>query len=245
MMSGRHLVIGLGEIGRAISELLTEAYGVPLVDGIDKDTAGRGKYAVLHICFPYGPDFQRYVGEYQEKYLGEDAITIVHATVPIGTCYEVRAVSSPVRGTHPNIISGLRSMVKYFGGQDAYVAAKYFEGAGVKTRVLPHSKDCEAAKLWDTLQFGWMILLNKAIKESCDREGVNFEIVYREWNQTYNEGYKALGQEKFCRPYLDFVPGGVGGHCVMPNLHLLKSSLCDILLEADRVIREEGTLEAL
>lgn len=249
MMKGKHLIIGMGEIGQAISEVLSKAYGPSVIGKLDANTELNynigGKYDVLHICFPHTKEFEEHVKVYQEAYLADGGITIVHSTVPIGTCHEIRAVSSPVRGTHPNIIDGLRVMVKYFGGEGAYTAAKYFEGAGIKTRVLAQAKDCEAAKLWDTLQFGWMILLSKAIKESCDREGVNFEIVYREWNQTYNEGYRALGQEKFCRPFLDFVAGGVGGHCVIPNLHLLRSPLCDILLEADKVIREEGTLEAL
>jgi hypothetical protein len=134
--------------------------------------------------------------------------------------------------------------VKYFGGKDAYKAAKYFEEVGVATRVLEHPEVCEASKLWDTAQFGWMILLNKAMRFWCEKEGLNFEIVYREWNQTYNEGYRKLGKDQFCRPYFDYVPGPIGGHCVVENSQLLDCIITDAINQANDELEKTGTLEA-
>ena len=141
----------------------------------------------------------------------------------------MEAVSTPVRGIHPNLVDGIKTFVKYFGGKNAYEAAKIFQACDIKTRILERAKDCEAGKLLDTTQFGWMIILNKMIYEWCKENNVNFEIVYREWNQTYNSGYTELGQTQFSRPWMDYIPGKIGGHCVMPNCDILNNPLTEII----------------
>jgi hypothetical protein len=68
-----------------------------------------------------------------------------------------------------------------------------------------------------------MILLNKEIRDYCNKHGVDFNIVYTEFNRTYNEGYEELGRKEVARPYLKYVDGKIGGHCVYQNSKLLDS----------------------
>lgn len=126
-----------------------------------------------------------------------------------------------MRGVHPNIADGIITFVKYFGGLRADEAADIFSACGVKTVAISHARDCEAAKLWDTTQYGLQIVLCKAIHAWCEEHGVDFEFAYKEFNRTYNEGYRELGRSEVVRPFLKHMDGPIGGHCVIQNLPLL------------------------
>jgi hypothetical protein len=75
-----------------------------------------------------------------------------------------------------------------------------------------------------------MIALNKEIKKWCDKKGLDFDIIYAEANKSYNEGYRKLGREEVVRPYLKYMPGKIGGHCVIPNCHILDSEIAKYIL---------------
>lgn len=180
------------------------------------------------------PKFIKVVEEYK-KYFGPN-ITIVHSSVPIGTCERLDVVHSPVRGVHPNIEKGLRTFVKYFGGFKAHEAAQLFEEQGIKTRVIRDSRTTEAAKLWDTTQYGIMILLEKEIYDFCRKNGLDFEVVYAEFNQTYHEGYKKLGMAYVTRPALMHKEGKIGGHCVVENAALLNTPLAQLIIERNKLL---------
>jgi len=192
-----NLVIGLGEVGSAIQKILE-------CDGYDPGIAGlpgvRYEYDVLHICFPYSNGFVDSVIGYRELF--NASLVVVHSTVPVGTCRLIKAVHSPIRGVHPHLEKGIRTFVKFFGGQEANRAAKIFKSKGVHTHCVFNSDDTEALKLWDTTQYGTMILLNKEIKEFCEKNKLDFDTVYTLANKTYNEGYRKLGRDEVVRPYL-------------------------------------------
>ena len=80
------LVIGVGEIGLAIKQVLD-------CDGYDEYknmTEVQNEYDVLHICFPYNDDFIHQVKAYQKRV--NPILTIIHSTVPIGTSEILRSV---------------------------------------------------------------------------------------------------------------------------------------------------------
>lgn len=224
-----HLVIGLGEVGTAIQKLLR-------ADGHDsqKEEISEGQYDVLHICFPYSEAFSAIVREYEEKF--KSKMTIIHSTVPIGTTDTLRAVHSPVRGPHPHLEEAIGSFVKYFGGPQAEEASECFKALGIGVTCVPDARTTEALKLWDTAQYGSMILLMREIHAFCEEYEVDFGIVYSHANQTYNEGYASLGRKEVARPYLKYKEGPIGGHCVIPNAHLLDSPV------AEFIINENGKL---
>ena len=212
-----NLVIGVGQIGTAISAILN-------CEGIDYgQVADKKTYKYLHICFPYSENFEKYVEEYKKQY-SPDKI-IVHSTVPVGTCRKINAVHSPCRGIHPNLEEGIRTFVKFFGGEGSYECAKIFSELGIKTMITPSSEDTEAMKLWDTTIYGINILIEKEIYKYCQENGVDFNIVYTEANKSYNEGYEKLGHPEYKKYILKHVPGVIGGHCVLPNIELLESKV--------------------
>lgn len=220
----KQTVIGLGEVGDAIFNKLSVNYRY--VNGIDMKhsvTNFKGDTDFLHICIPYSETFVKTVKDYEAQY--KPLVTIVHSTVPVGTCDANGWVFSPVRGCHPDLQHGLRIFVKYFGGKRAEVAANVFKSLNMQKCVcFDRAKDLEAAKIWDTTQYGWMIVLNKEIKKWCDEHDVDFNIVYEEFNKSYNDGYTHLAKPEVVRPYLRYMEGKIGGHCVIPNLRFLEDS---------------------
>jgi UDP-N-acetyl-D-mannosaminuronate dehydrogenase len=222
----RHLVIGLGEVGSAIQSIL-QCHGL---DFDKQSTADGGPYDVVHICFPFNKTFTESVKNYVALY--KATLVIVHSSVPVGTCDAEGWVHSPVRGVHPNLKQGILTFVKYFGGTNAVTASRIFSSLDIPTQVTPKAATTEALKLWDTTQYGLMIMIQKEIYDWCKRNDVDPEIVYTDANHTYDIGYEALNRPEVARPYLKHMPGPIGGHCVIPNAHLLDDSpLASLLLD--------------
>lgn len=208
------LIIGYGEVGQALHKI---------VGGDVYDEKTEGQFDVLHICFPFSKTFIKSVKDYQKKF--EPNLTIIHSTVKLGTSRKLGAVHSPIRGVHPNLELGIRTFVKFFGGKQSKEAASIFENLGLKTECSPNQEDTEALKLWDTTQYGAMILLNKEIHKWCEENRVDFNFVYGRGNETYNEGYTKLGRQEVVRPILKYTEGKIGGHCVVPNSFLFNSEI--------------------
>lgn len=221
-----HLVIGAGEVGRALATVLD----APLRD---ITPTGPSQADVLHICIPYTPAaFADQVRAYAVSY-GADLV-VVHSTVPVGTCDPHGWVHSPVRGRHPDLAEGLRVFTKFFGGGRAADAAKAFADAGIDTRTTPLAATTESGKLWELTQFGLQVAVEKAIHAWSTENGVDFDVVYTEMARTYNDGYAALGEDRFLRPVLEHVPGPIGGHCVLAGARLIDHPVGDFVLQAAR-----------
>lgn len=226
----KNLVIGsAGQIGSAIRQILD-------CDGYDiADEKNPGNfYDVIHICIPYSEDFVEIVNEYVNRF--EPELIIIHSTVPVGTCEKMGlaedVVYSPVRGIHPDLERGIRTFLKIFAGEKAKEAALIFQQKGVPCSFATYDnavRSLEAAKLWDTTQYGWNIVLEKAIHQYCVANGLEFKLVYTLFNETYNKGYEDLGHPEFKKYILKHIPGKIGGHCVNANLDLLHSPISRII----------------
>ncbi len=220
-----NLVIGLGQIGSAIQTILgCEGYDpkndTPLPDK---------QYDCIHICFPYSDKFLEHVNAYIKS--TQAKLIIIHSTVPVGTSRELKAVHSPCRGIHPNLVEGIRTFVKFFGGERASVGAEIFEAQGVKTFTTDKQEETEALKLWDTTIYGWNIILEKEIRKYCIENDLDFDVVYTLANHTYNTGYESLGHPEYKKYILRHYEGKIGGHCVIQNLPLLKGFVADTINE--------------
>jgi len=221
------LTIGMGEVGKALQKILK-------CDGIDIYDNELGVYNIIHICFPYNKNFIKQVKAYQKQYLLPNGLTIIHSTVPIGTSKKLDAVHSPTRGIHPHLEEGIRTFVKFFGGKRASEAALIFKKYGISTFATSKSENTEAMKLWDTTQYGSAILLEKEIYEFCQKNKLDFPVVYSYANATYNAGYKALDHDEYKRYILKHVPGGIGGHCIVSNCKLFNSPTAKQILNYDK-----------
>lgn len=216
------LIVGTGEVGTALGEILVEQYKVHCYDPFDDHYSEelKGEFEIMHVCFPYSERFIDEVKKYQEKY--KPKYTIIHSTVPVGTSGSVGAVHSPIRGIHPNLEEGIKTFTKFLGGDKASEVADYFRRAGMKVALFDKSETTEAMKLFDTEYYRACIEFAHRVKKYCDEHNLNFHEVYTLGNQTYNEGYTQLGHPEFVRPVLQPIMKPIGGHCVMKNKELIQ-----------------------
>lgn len=216
----KHLVLGAGQVGTAIVKVLEDKYPFD-VTVRDLRAPAVLSVEVMHVCFPYSSFFTEHVKEYQRMYTPE--LTIVHSTVPVGTSRELGAVHSPVTGKHPNLVESVKTFTKFFGGADANRAASYFDGI-CPVYIVPDQETTEAGKLWQTLQYGWLIAMQKEAYAYAEAFGADPKIMYDKMNKAYNEGYKKMGMD-FTLPVLEDMPGKIGGHCIIPNAELIDTPL--------------------
>jgi len=232
------LIIGKGEIGTSLGNVLSEFYDVQYKDN---NIEAKGKFRVMNICFGYTKNFVNIVKEYQKRYKPE--LTIIHSTVPTGTTRKVggRTVYSPIHGRHPDLTTHIKKFVKILSGLDAYSeydASVYLQDAGLKITMFSTPESLEFSKRAMTRRYGWYLAEMKLMVEECSKLGVPFFEVYTMMNALYNNGYN---DEKFLNlPIYEPMRGEVGGHCVIPNLDLDgDSKISKILKELNEHFKKE------
>ncbi len=215
-----HLIIGSGEIGEALWNLIGE---LQYADLEDYHQAPLCEYPVdvMHIAFPYEEGFEKEVKRYTEMY--EPSYVVIHSTVPVGTCSTLQATHSPVMGKHPHIYEALTTFTKFVGGKDADEVADIFRFIGMNVQICRKSETTELAKLMSTLYYSLCIEFAKHAEELCNEHGVPFSEAYTIWNQEYNKGYGEMDMEYVQRPVLQPMQKRQGGHCTLNNLDLIKS----------------------
>jgi len=220
------VVLGLGEVGRPLLEVLKRAHRVEGVDLPARDISGPVEF--LHVCYPAEiKEFAAITAGYVKRYRPE--VVIIHSTVPVGTTravgelVPVPVVHSPVRGKHARMMEELTHYVKFIGADRPVVGwrvAAHLEAAGMKTKVLASPEATELAKLTETTYLGLLI----AFAQDVDRMGRAVGVSYSDVASFYDEiGYL---------PRVGFFPGIIGGHCVIPNVALLKRRFQSELLDA-------------
>ncbi len=230
-MDKKQLVIGLGQIGTAIKDILG-CDGLDPEKSIYPEKSVTHKYDVIHICFPYFPGFIQEVQTYAADF--EASLIVIHSTVPIGTTKSIgdNAVYSPVRGIHPNLKEGIETFTKFFAGDRSKEALDLFF---TKIRHCTYSisenatESLEAAKLWDTTQYGLNIILQKEIHSFCEERKLDFGLIYTTFNESYNMGYEILGHPEFKKYILKPSDGPIGGHCILPNCDILPHWICELI----------------
>lgn len=102
----------------------------------------------------------------------------------------------------------------------ALLATEHFESIGLKTKILSSPEATELAKLTETTYFGLLIAWAQEIERYCDQSGVDYEEIISFYDEI-----------KFF-PSVKYFPGTIGGHCVMPNIEILRKSGETVILEA-------------
>ena len=236
-----HLVVGYGEIGKGLVKVLNPIYEVVIYDTKLYTTLDISSLSLstLHICIPGDlKEFVKIVSEYISLLCPK--LTIIHATVPVGTTREIEErtksliVHSPVRGLHPDLDLGIKTYTKYIGynnGEAARLAEKVYTKAKIPFKRLWKTETTELAKLLSTTRYGVSIAFAQSQHELCETLGLSYKEVVTEWETTYNKGLKELDLEKYVRPVIDPPLGPIGGHCVVPNAKILGDSLQPYLRE--------------
>lgn len=226
------LIVGLGEVGRALFELFRESgkfdvYGFDIDEvkmrSIVGDVELPDAFDVMHICYPC-TDQQRFVEvtiDYMHKF--RPILTIIDSTVSPGTTQKIYeetrslVVHSPVRGMHRSLETMKRDIMfwtKYVGGatqEAAELAKKHFEKLGLKVKVLKCPVETELAKLFETIYRAWMIVCFQEMHRISRYFGANFDEVV--------DMIEDIHRVHFNKPL--HYPGVIGGHCLIPNTELL------------------------
>ena len=232
------VVLGLGEIGRPIYEMLCDQYNerlptkLPfrqavtsdLVQVMGKDIEPWGvspKFRFMHVCIPQSPGLRpaliEYVKEYQPDYI------IIHSTLSPGVAsyldsfFDAPVYYSPVRG---NVKDGMRwSLEKY----TKYVAAfgyseseykpvfDHLEKAGFKVEYGNDATALEWAKILDLAWYGLNIAFYQEIERLSEEEGFDYTVVRRFIRSTPEESEGKAERTLF-------YGGFIGGHCVIPAI---------------------------
>ena len=257
MVKERVLVVGLGEVGRPLFELLRES-GMFEVYGFDLDaekmrSVGQSEDVlphavdVMHVCIPCfdKEDFVNsvvgYVGRFKPK------LVIINSTVAPGTTAEIyRRINgsclvahSPVRGVHKSLDYmkwELKRWTKYVGGVNEEAAEKakaHFEKLGLKTKVLKGCIETELAKLFETTYRAWMIVFFQEMHRISRHFEADFDSVVDFIEDTH--------LVRLDRPVM--FPGVIGGHCLIPNTKLLleayDSDFLRLILDSNEKRKEE------
>jgi hypothetical protein len=69
------------------------------------------------------------------------------------------------------------------------------------------------------------------MEKICKNVGVSFDQAVTAFNETYNEGYKNLEKPEVVRPVLYPPNDGIGGHCILPNVEILKELSSSLVYE--------------
>jgi UDP-N-acetyl-D-mannosaminuronate dehydrogenase len=213
------IVLGTGEVGRPILNILSKQFDCVAVDIKPVDISQ--PCSVLHICYPFQiPDFVGTTMGYVNKY--QPALTIINSTVAPGTTRKVqeavgdRALAySPVRGKHARMEAEMLHYKKFVGAcrPDAlHQALNHFNQAGFKTAAFRTPELAEISKLLETTYLGILIAWAQEVERITGQYDGTFEDV------------KAFIEEIDFLPSHIF-PGQIGGHCVMPNIAILRTQL--------------------
>jgi UDP-N-acetyl-D-mannosaminuronate dehydrogenase len=229
------VVVGLGEIGKPLFELISRRHHTVGVD-ISPPLEEIEPMDVLHVCYPF--QINNFVGE-TIRYINlfQPRLTVINSTVAVGTTRLIAeksgaaVVNSPIRGKHARMLDEICEYTKFVGATDpadARFAAEHFESIGLTTKVLSSPEATELAKLAETTYFGLLIAWAQELERYCDQSGANYEEIISFYREV-----------KFF-PLVPYFPGIIGGHCVMPNIEILQKLEKSTILEA---IRESNQMK--
>ena len=230
------IILGMGEVGETLFDLLIDRKFDCI--GIDLDDSKCKNYTeneiienpqYLHVCLPGELEkFTDIVIEWVNK-IKNIQVAVIHSTVKPGTTKTIQEKSSipilfsPVRGVHRRFLNDIKKYTKFISFDGTEINSKIkkdLENRFEKVDWMSTTKTAELAKiLVDTTYYGWLINYAQITKMICEKENVDFDEMWK----FADEIHENLGN----RPKM--FPGIIGGHCVIPNLNLVKYENLDMI----------------
>jgi len=237
----KNVVAGLGEIGTPILQLIskiipTVGYDLneKLMDKKNFEKYSESETSFLHICIPFTSNFISNVIKLYEQF--KPKVIVIHSTISPGTTKNLQSrlsipvIYSATRGVHKRMLHDLKRYVKFFAVEPNAPNAKWaattysnmLKKCGVKTKQMSTPVTLELAKIIvDTSYYGWLI----TYAQLSNMIAIENKVDYDEMWSFADEIHKYLGN----RPKM--FPGFIGGHCVIPNLDLIKNPTLDMINE--------------
>ncbi|MBA0907952.1 MAG: GDP-mannose dehydrogenase [Nitrosarchaeum sp.] len=238
------IILGMGEVGSTLFDLLVQR-GFNCV-GIDIDKSKCKNYnennlienpEYLHVCIP--GELNEFI-EITLKNINKIKnlqVIVIHSTVKPGTTKNIQnkinlpVLFSPVRGVHNRFLEDMKKYTKFISTDKKEISTKIkleLEKRFQKIQWMSSTKTAELAKiLVDTTYYGWLINYAQITKIICDKENIDFEEMWK----FADEIHKNLGN----RPKM--FPGIIGGHCVIPNLNLVKYDNLDLIKKINELYK--------
>lgn len=242
------ICIGTGEIGRPLYELIAGVFNTLAIDPVEfPENEGVDAVAdILHICIPGNlPNYDDIIEGYLNKYNATQVY--LHGTVLPGTTKRLNEkffttifVNSPVHGKHHGMQmkKDMLRFKKYVGFSkelpqptvDKMVEHLRKIGFG-KVVAIRGTENTEWLKILSTTYFGLVIAWAQEVERICDKFGLDYE--------TVTDIYKH--QEDIIPPHF---AGQIGGHCVLPNIEIIKSVFpsiaCDFIKQSNslKILRD-------
>jgi hypothetical protein len=229
------VLIGFGEIGRAVYETYSKHHNIDIVDPKHPSERALDNYDLMLVTMPYTMDFIEIVSKYQQDFKAK--AKVIFSTLSIGTTAKLKdAVHVPIEGKHPNLAESVEKWQVFMGGFNQIVY-DFFVMAHKTPYILEKSEHTEALKLMSTTNYGLMIEYARYCNEICKDIGMDYSNV-NAYNGCYNNLYQELQMPQFSRYLLNPPEGAKGGHCVVPNSRILKeqypSALIDVVAEVNQ-----------
>jgi UDP-N-acetyl-D-mannosaminuronate dehydrogenase len=237
----KEIVAGLGEIGNPILQLLLKANLVVGYDInpklMDKEKFKKFKNAetsFLHICIPFTTKFISNVASLFNQF--KPKCIVIHSTISPGTTRKLQdllpipIIYSATRGIHKRMIYDMKRYTKFYAIESdapnaSWASSTYsriLKKCGVKTKKMSNAITLELAKIvCDTSYYGWLI----TYAQLSNMIAIKNKVDYDEMWSFADEIHKFLGN----RPKM--FPGFIGGHCVIPNLDLIKDGTLNLIKE--------------
>ena len=222
------IVLGVGEVGKPLLEIIRDKH--PDAMGIDLDPVEvKGSVEIMNVCYPWHDGFAKTTLDYISKY--RPGLVIINSTIMPGTTREIAEQAgvpvaySPVRGLHRRMKEDMLFYTKFIASPDKEAldkAGQFFEGLGLRTRSFDRFETVELMKPLNTTYYGLLIAWAQEVNRICREFGAKYEDVM--------EFAKEVNERGIPRPVME--PGFIGGHCVMPNIALLKKVLKSDFLDA-------------
>jgi UDP-N-acetyl-D-mannosaminuronate dehydrogenase len=216
----------MGEVGQPLFRVLSRKFDCAAVD--IQPVEIKEPCEVLHVCYPFqAPDFVGTTARYMAKY--NPRLTAIHSTVAPGTTRKIHEavpdralVYSPVRGKHARMEADMLHYKKFVAGFDAKtveLAQRHFRVAGFQTDTFRTPDIAELSKLLETTYFGVLIAWAQEVERLAAR-----------YNGSFDDVVSFIKEVDFLPSHI--FPGLIGGHCVMPNIAILRKQFKSDFLEA-------------
>ncbi|UCG36037.1 MAG: hypothetical protein JSV64_05250 [Candidatus Bathyarchaeota archaeon] len=240
------LVVGLGEIGAPLLEIVKGVYHAEGLDIEPKEL--QDSFDILHICIPYTKEFVRTTIDYINRF--DPKLTIIESTVlpftteKIHQKTETAICHSPVRGRKEDGFKwAYFNYTKFIGPAEAEygkMAEEYYHSLGFKTYICNSPLETEFMKVLNTTYYGLMITWFQEIHRICKE----FNLKEEEITHFFRTNQKESGG-RHQRPV--FYPGIIKGHCVIPNAKMLEelyqSPFVKVILDSNEKRKEENPPE--
>jgi hypothetical protein len=227
VQKSKDVVVGLGEIGIPILQLLSKTKTVVGFD-IKKELMDEKKFSkyasletdFLHICIPFTKKFIAntiaLVKQLRPKGLVIHSTIEPHTTKKLQQKLPIPVIYSATRGVHKRMFYDLKRYTKFYAiennAPNSKWAATTYERilakCGVKTKRMSTPLTLELAKIiCDTSYYGWLI----TYAQLSNMIAINNKVNYDEMWSFADEIHTFLGN----RPKM--YPGFIGGHCLDGN----------------------------